>query len=196
MAFITPFLATTWNLAFCRCRDRRQSVTDIVDMRNILFPILPRPWCFQLASALRYLTLLSRGRQRGFLHPRIAYWSARIAFLCPCAWPHCNALGKLKKFAPLHELVLLPSSLASGSLHCGSNRRLRIFFWILETGIACLNPLFELLVQRDDALGNWRARKHNYLIKGSKQDRGIFLFSEYFSKCHSENHFLFNPPKK
>ena len=196
MAVITPVLATTWNLAFCRCRDRRQSVTDIVDMRNILFPILPRPWCFPLALALRYLSPYLEADNVGFFIRALHIGPRALHFLCPCAWPQCNALGQIKKIAPLHELVLLPSSLASGSLHCGSNRRLRIFFWILETGIACLNPLFELLVQRDDALGNWRARKHNYLIKGSKQDRGIFLFSEYFSKCHSENHFLFNPPKK
>ena len=148
---------------------------------------------------------LSRGRQRRFLHPRIAYWSARIAFLCPCAWPRCNALGKLKKFAPLHELVLLPSSLASGSLHCGSNRRLRIFFWILETGIACLNPLFELLVQRDDALDNWRARKHNYLIylkskqlparKNPNKTEAYFCSPNIFPNVIRRTIFLFGPPK-
>ena len=80
---------------------------------SLLHAIWSFSWCLQCKEAfIRVMKVLAELftadnaliRQTTYwqrIEPRTVLWSARIAFLCPCAWPQCSALGKSWKLAPL-----------------------------------------------------------------------------------------------
>ena len=69
---------------------------------------------------------LFRGRQHRFVHPRIAFWSTQIAFLCSCAcMTTIQCAGTNLKIGPTSLISTghcLNCSQVSGSLRCCSNK--------------------------------------------------------------------------